>query len=332
MKKAIFYVVCIFLIMPGCQKKQTDKPIDRGKTNYGNRKIMIIHSYHPEKEGVIQNNNGLRSVLDKTDIKYEIIYLDTLGITDEKFKKNAALEARNTIEQDKPDVIITFDDNAFKYLVMPYYKDSELPVVFAGIDWEVSSYGAPYSNTTGMISVALVPQMLRFLEEYAKGDRIAWLGYDTPTARKQTKAYQDILGIDMATYYVSSVKDWRSMFLKLQTESDMIIQSGILTSMKDWDENEAVKFVLKNIKVPVGSVNMPIMCCSVLGLVKIASEQGEWAAETALDIIDGRDPSDIPVTRNKEGKIIINLDVAEKLDIAFDVKVLKNAEIYQANR
>lgn len=332
MKKVIFYVFCILMLLSGCQKKQLEDHIEENKTNYKSSKILIVHSYNPEKKGVIQNNNGLRSILDKTEIEYRIIYMGTLGIADEEFKKNVALEAKKTIEQYKPDVVITFDDNAFKYIIMPYYKDSELPVVFAGIDWEVSSYGAPYSNTTGMISVALVPQMLGFLEEYAKGDRIAWLGYDTPTARKQTQAYQDILGIDMSTYYVNNFKEWQSMFLNLQIESDIIIHSGILTGMNDWDEDEAVKFVLKNIKVPVGTVNVPIMSCSVFGLVKIASEQGQWAAETALDIIDGKDPSDIPVTRNKEGKIIINLDLAEKLDIAFGAKVLKNAEIYQANR
>lgn len=46
------------------------------------------------------------------------------------------------------------------------------------------------------------------------------------------------------------------------------------------------------------------MGCSVFGLVKIPSEMGEWVAKTALAIIDGKVPSDIPITRNKEGKII----------------------------
>ena len=61
------------------------------------------------------------------------------------------------------------------------------------------------------------------------------------------------------------------------------------------------------------------------------SEYGEWAAKTALEILDGKAPSDIPLTQNKEGEIILNLDLAEKLDIAFDMNILKNAQIYQGS-
>ena len=332
MKKLIFYIVFILLIISGCQKKQTEDPIEEKKTKYKSSKILIVHSYSPGPKGDAQKNIGLQSVLDATEVEYKIIYMDTRRNTDEDFRKNAALKAKETIEQYKPDVVITFDDNAFKYLIMPFYKDSELPVVFAGIDWEVSSYGAPYKNTAGMVSVALVLQMLDYIKEYAAGDRIAWLGYDTFTARKETKAYQDILGIDMSTHYVTDFKEWQSKFLSLQTEADMIIHSGMLHTMIDWDEEEAAKFALKNIKVPVGTNAMTLMGSSVFGLVKIASEPGEWAAKTALEIIDGKDPSDIPLTRNKEGKAIINLELAEKLDIVFDAKILKNAEIYQITR
>jgi ABC-type uncharacterized transport system substrate-binding protein len=67
----------------------------------------------------------------------------------------------------------------------------------------------------------------------------------------------------------------------------------------------------------------------VFGLAKVIGEQGKWAASTALEIIDGRDPSDIPLTRNKEGQILVNLNLAEKLDIVFSPEILKNAEIYQ---
>ena len=94
---------------------------------------------------------------------------------------------------------------------------------------------------------------------------------------------------------------------------------------------KATKFALNNIKVPIGAVGKPIMCCSILGLVKMPSEYGEWAAKTALEILDGKAPSDIPLTQNKEGEIILNLDLAEKLDIAFDVNILKKAQTYQGS-
>ncbi len=128
-------------------------------------------------------------------------------------------------------------------------------------------------------------------------------------------SYHEILGIVMTTHYVNNFEKWKNSFLRLQTEADMIIHSGILLGMSDWDEQAAAEFVLNNIEVPVGTINRYIMCCSVLGLVKIIGEQGEWAAQTALEIIDGKAPSDIPLTRNKKGNLLLNLDLAEKLDI-----------------
>ncbi|MEE8470878.1 MAG: ABC transporter substrate binding protein, partial [Dehalococcoidia bacterium] len=109
----------------------------------------------------------------------------------------------------------------------------------------------------------------------------------------------------------------------------MVIHSGLLQGMEDWDNDEAKEFVLNNIRVPIGTVNKPMMPHSVFGLAKGIGENGEWAARTALRILDGTDPSDIPETTNKEATIMVNLDLAEKLDIIFSPDILKNAEIYQ---
>jgi ABC-type uncharacterized transport system substrate-binding protein len=326
--KKVFFLVIILLLLLNCEKKPADEFVEAAGLNYTNNKILVVNSYHAELAGVIAKNKSLIANLNAAGIEYKIIYMDTKRNTSEEFKLNAALDAKEVIEEYKPDVVITFDDNAFKYLIMPYYRDADLPVVFVGIDWDVSIYDAPYSNTTGMISVALVSQLIEHLKVYTDGERIAWLGYDTFTARKVTKAYEEILDIDMSIHYVTNFEEWKSTFLLLQTEADMIIHSAILASMEDWDDEKAEEFVLENIKVPIGAVNNLVMNCSVLGLVKVLGEQGEWAVRTALEIINGKAPSDIPVTQNKQGEIIVNLDLAEKLDIAFSAEILKNAQIY----
>ncbi len=62
-------------------------------------------------------------------------------------------------------------------------------------------------------------------------------------------------------------------------------------------------------------------------LAKSGKEQGEWAAQTALSILDGTPVSEIPVTQNKKGKLIVNLVLAGKLGIVFPPSILKNATI-----
>ena len=133
----------------------------------------------------------------------------------------------------------------------------------------------------------------------------------------------------MSVHYVLNFDEWKQAFLRLQSQTDMIIHSGMLKGMSDWDFDAAERYVLANCRVPVGTVAGPMMGNSLLGLVKVPDEQGEWAALTALSIMDGKKPHEIPVTRNKKGEIYINLDIAEKLDINFDHMILKNARVYK---
>ena len=44
-------------------------------------------------------------------------------------------------------------------------------------------------------------------------------------------------------------------------------------------------------------------------------EQGRWAALAALKILDGVDPSRIPLAYNKEGRLYFNRQIAARLGI-----------------
>ena len=50
---------------------------------------------------------------------------------------------------------------------------------------------------------------------------------------------------------------------------------------------------------------------AVLGFEKVAAEQGRWAAETALRILEGASPSDIEIAHNVEGYLVVNGRIAE---------------------
>jgi len=51
----------------------------------------------------------------------------------------------------------------------------------------------------------------------------------------------------------------------------------------------------------------------VFGLTKDAREQGEWAAQTALEILDGKPPSDIPYTENRRFNTYLNRKLANAM-------------------
>ena len=82
-----------------------------------------------------------------------------------------------------------------------------------------------------------------------------------------------------------------------------------------WNDNDAVAFVEKNIQVVTGTTNKWMLKYSVLAYAKLASEQGEWAAETAMRILLGESPADIPIERNKKGDIGVNKRLAQALGV-----------------
>ncbi len=293
---------------------------------YEGKKILFINSYHKGYDWSDGIERGVISVLKDTGIELKIFRMDTKNNTSEEFIRAKGRQAKMLIERFKPDVVITSDDNAFKHVIRPYYRDAELPVVFCGLNWDASIYDAPYKNTTGMIEVALIPRLIEYLKQYASGDRIGHIAAEVLTARKEGTYYRKLFKLNIKERYVKTMAEWKDAFIAIQEETDILIvgnNAGIL----DWDIAEAKAFAEENTKIPSGTIYTWMMPYALLGLAKVEEEQGEWAARAALRILDGTPPSEIPLAKNKKGRVILNLTIAEKLGIIFSPALLKNAEI-----
>ena len=118
-------------------------------------RCVYISSYH---KGYAWSDGVERGLLKTLDGHCEITRfdMDSKRNKDEASIQQAALEAKALIDATQPDVVIASDDNASKYLIVPYYKDAEIPFVFCGVNWTVEQYGYPFSNVTGMIEVAAI--------------------------------------------------------------------------------------------------------------------------------------------------------------------------------
>jgi ABC-type uncharacterized transport system substrate-binding protein len=258
--------------------------------------------------------------------------MDTKRNEKEDFIKNAALKATHIIEWWKPDLIIASDDNAFKYLIMPYYRDANLPVVFCGLNWDASIYGAPYKNTTGMVEVALIVKLIEDLKTYSHGDKIGYLSAETSTERKNLEYYNKMPEFSFSkVHMVKTLKEWEDAFLMLQDEVDMLIFENN-AGITDWNDEQAGQFALDNAKIPVGTTNPWTMQCSLIGFTKLPEEQGVYSAKTAMKILDGKLPSDIPVVTNEKAKIYLNMKIAKKLGITFPMDYMAQAEFFEKQK
>lgn len=95
--------------------------------DYAGKRILYVNSYHVGFEGSDPITDGIQVVLERAKVNLKVIYMDTKRNPSDEFSRAAALKAKTVIEEFQPDVVIASDDNASKYLIMPYYKDADLP-------------------------------------------------------------------------------------------------------------------------------------------------------------------------------------------------------------
>ena len=294
------------------------------KASYQGKKILFINSYHTGyawSDGIV---HSIKRTLVNTGVELKQFEMDTKRNPSEDYKKDAALRAKIIIEELKPDVVIASDDNASKYLIVPYYKDKELPFVFCGVNWDASDYGFPCSNVTGMIEVQLINQILETLKKYAKGDKIGFIKGDDLSARKESKFFEQRFDIKLNKRFVKNFREWKKEYLLLQEETHMVL-IGNAASISGWNKKEAKSFVEKFTIVPTGNWDEWMKDYAFVTFATMPSEQGEWAARTALELLDGKSAGDIPIVFNKKAKIFRNMPLAKKLNIVLPMKFLRRS-------
>lgn len=284
------------------------------------KKVLFIDSYHAGYKWSDGITKGIQDVVGASGAELKIHRMDTKRNTSEEFKTNAAAQAKALIEEFKPDVVIAADDNASKYLIMPFYKDGDVPFVFAGVNWDASVYGYPYANVTGMVEVSPAPELVEQLRVYAKGDKVGFLGLDVLTSKKEVENYKKVFGLESENYFAKDYEDWKKAFISMQDKVDMMIIDADHGLFNDYKEDMA-KFVQANTKIPTGTVYDFMAEYAVIGFTKLSVEQGEWAANAAVEILGGAKPADIEIARNEKGRLIVNAKLASSagIEVSFDM-------------
>ena len=292
-------------------------------------RCIYISSYHQGYAWSDGVERGLVTTLgDQCELT--IFNMNTKYFKDEESIKKAALEAKQLIDKTQPDVVIASDDNASKYLIVPYYKDSAIPFVFCGVNWTVEQYGYPFSNVTGMIEVAAVEQMFdKAAAITGQITRVFYIGADTLTEKKNLSRFQSAgvtKDIEIDSRLVSTIKQWIEAYGDAQ-QADLIVM-GSNAGIDDWDE-EAVLTAIEPITKTLSATNHGwMMPYTMFGMTKIPEEQGEWAGRVALEILNGTKPSTIPIIPNRNFRLIVNKALLEIAQIKLPEFIRLKAQTY----
>ena len=276
-------------------------------------RCLYVSSYHA---GYVWNDdieNAMEKVLHgQCEIKK--FYMDGKRNLAQEFAQQKALEAKKLIETWRPDVVIAADDNASRYLVMPHLKNTGVAVVFCGINWTVEPYGYPYRNTTGMVEIGPVEPLANAVKKVvANAGQGVFLSADEMTQNKEVALNRKVYakhGITITHRPVKTMADWENAFLEAQ-KADFIIL-GNNAGINDWSHDRALAQVKSKARKFTVSYLDWMAPYTMLTMAKIAGEQGDWAARTALRILKGARPESIPIAANQRWNIFINPSLLKK--------------------
>ena len=275
-------------------------------------RCLYVSSYHKGYAWSDGVEEGLRQVL-SGQCEVRQFDMDTKRKKSLAAMRAAGKQARDLIERWQPDVVITSDDNAAKYLIVPYFRDADVPFVFSGINWTVEEYGFPFSNVTGIVEVAPIKPMLNEALKISGGHQGIYLGANTLTEEKN---YSRIargatrLNSELQKQLVGTFEEWKTAFKLAHEQADYIVM-GSNSGIADWDGQLAREFAAEHAQVISITNHKWMMNVTALGYTKIPEEHGQWAAETALAVLAGNSPVDIAIITNRKWDLWINQELVD---------------------
>jgi ABC-type uncharacterized transport system substrate-binding protein len=314
------------------------------------KRVMVLHSYHPEYVWVQNINRGIdrgleeERFVDGKNISVEYFYMDTKRKTSEEWKQKKAAEAIAHISQWKPHVVIATDDNAQKYVVSKM-KDTQTNFVFLGVNADPRSYGYieslenPGGNITGSIERERFGQSVDLLRRLVPGIRkVAIICDDGPTGVpiiRRVMKQADEVGIEIVDVkQTGSFSEWKHYVLAQQNRADALLVI-VYHTLKDEQgnavhEDRVMNWTIGNSRIPdfgtwAWAVEGGLLCSEAIS----GYQQGHYAGTVASYVLMGQKPGEFPVDKPQRGEVCINQARAEMLGITIPADLMRTATIYK---
>ena len=295
-------------------------------------KCAYIASYEPSYAWQAELESGLRPLL-SPHCQIDTFYMNSKKLLDEVALKQRAEDAHQFIQAFAPDLLIFSDDNAVKEVLMPYYRDSALPAVFCGVNESGKAYGLPYQNTTGMIEKSNFGAVLQTLQKMTSlNHQIVYLSSTGVTEKRNIQFFEEALTKEHLLGYGIETRDekaWQEAFIKLNQDDKVdLIVLGSYKPFKTWNRDANLAFIAKHQTKPLVAIQPWMLAYANLGITKSAKEQGEWAALTSLEILNGLKPAQIPIVPNHQFDTWVNASTAKQFP---NLRIPRNFQPYHSS-
>ncbi|QFU24867.1 hypothetical protein FM038_023880 [Shewanella eurypsychrophilus] len=298
--------------------------------------ILIIESYHQEYPWDVNFNQGIRTIV-KDKLEFHHAYMNTKRLPTVEFIQQADLAWQQYLTL-KPDLVVLADDNAIRLLSSRFAK-TEIPIVFLGLNSNPRDYDLhTFTNFTGVLERPLFKRSILLVNQTLanRKDKKVLVLFDNSRTSKaavesliQPEQEQLRLGNTQVNLELSlSYTAWQRTVLAAKEKGYDAIYIGLYHTLVDkhgsnTSPSEVMTWTNRNSPVPhfgfwefsIGSKS------NIGGYVLDGFEHGKLAGELILQILAGKEPSDLPYISDKQGQYLFSTAGVEKWSIVIPKEI-----------
>lgn len=292
--------------------------------------ILFLSSYHAGFDTLPDQMAGIQEALLQRKWRFDIEYMDTRRLDTSEQRGAFRAHLAHKLDYLAPyDIVLAGDDNALKFVM----EEREtlfagIPVVFFCInDFERARQAARDPLMTGVVEQASLADNVRLARQFeptlarmvgivdgtltGKGDRLQFealaaqfpeLSFETLDASLST--FEE-LERRIATYERGTALLYLTMFEDT---------TGRLLTI-----DQGVAMLARSARVPIYRASIGGVGDGLIGGKMVSYvDQGRIAAEMAIQILDGKDPGQIPPLLDSPNRVILDEDILRKFEIPMD--------------
>ena len=274
-----------------------------------NKEILLIHSYH---KGYTWSDDISKTIEknfnDHNDIELTTVYMDTKRVDDENYLSNLAKLYKQQFENRKFNLVIVSDNNAYDFMIEYHdYLFKDIPVLFCGInnfDRKTFDDNSLKDLMTGVAEEVDLGKNFELISKLHPNLKKLLIINDTSSTGNAVK--RDLLPI-MQKYknkfevdYTDNleINDLKKKVSNLDKSNSAILFVLLFkdTAGKYFTHKQSLQEIRAVSKVPIyGLWDFYLNNGIVGGLLTSAVAQGDAVSKMALDVLNGKKISEIPI-------------------------------------
>lgn len=302
--------------------------------------IRILHamSYHTPWRWTEGQLEGFKAGLGDVKAEYKVIELDTKRHSDARYMAERGRAARALVEEWKPQVIYTTDDDA-QELVTRHYLDTPILQIFSGVNKAPAQYGFDKArNVTGVLEQEHFAESVRLLKRMVPSvqrlvvvldDAAMW----APVVQRMKSVVlpPDVRIVAWET--IRTFDEYKQRIAAYPAMADAIALIGIFNfkdaAGKNVPYQDVLRWTVENSSLPDLGFWVDRVHHGTLAAITVSEyEQGLAAGRLARKVlVEGKPPHELPMLPTTKGLPVISLARAKKLGIKVHSDLLLSTRV-----